>query len=211
MSIRDGGSGSSSSNPFSWETESRSVERTDIRATSRGTHQNILPEEDLETLQPTQDHQRQHRHYQKGIPDLHEEKEDHLSYASPPSLARKTSFLDSKGDDHAEYDLYQSRQFKPSTRSSKSSGGRREPRSNAKPAHTKVTLPPIQESPLASNPAYGLIFNEEQVERSQGPSSWMEEPPYGLPKAKYQLLTLKKLGSRQMLRYCLEIIVISSQ
>jgi hypothetical protein len=166
MSIRDGDPGSSSSNPFSWETESRTVERTrpgDIRATSRGAHQNIIPEEDLEALQPTQDRQRQHRH-QKGFPDLHEEKEDDLSYVSPPSLGRKISFLDSKGDDHTEYDLYLSRQPKTSTRSSKSSGGRRGPRSNAKPAHNKVKLPSIQESTLASISTCGLIFNEEQVE-----------------------------------------------
>ena len=187
MRIRDGDPGSSSSNPFSWETESRTVERTrlgDIRETSRGAHQNILPEEDLEALQPTQGRRRRRRHHQKSIPDLHEEKEDDLFYASHPSIAEKVAFLDSKGDDHAENDLYQSRQPKPSTRSSKNSGGRREPRSNAKPAQTKVTLPPIQERTLASNPAYGLIFNEEQVERSQGPSSWMEEHPVWATKDK---------------------------
>jgi hypothetical protein len=187
MSIRDGCSGSPSSNPFSWETESRSVERTrlgDIKATSSGAHQNILPEEDLEVLQPIQYHQRQYRHHQKSIPDLHEEKEDDLSYTSRPPLVRRIDFLDSKDDDHAEYDLYQSRQPKPSIRSSKSSGGLLEPRSNEKPAHTKVTLSPIQESAPASIPTYASIFYEEQVERSQGPSSWMEEHPVWATKDK---------------------------
>lgn len=56
MNIRDGGSGSSSSNPFSLEAESRSVKRTplgNISATSRGAHQNVLSEEDVDVLQLT--------------------------------------------------------------------------------------------------------------------------------------------------------------
>jgi len=144
------------------------------------------------------DHQARYSRRQQRLADLHKGKKDNLPYKSPPSLAKKTDFLDGDDDDRSKNDSYQPQYPKPSARSSNSSGGLRGPKSHAELVHANALLLRKQENVPTGTPAYVSFFEEEQVEESQAPSFRMDEHPSST--AKKTESTPKKLGRGQTKR-----------